>query len=471
MSITPHFMRIPLSRWRGLWLEHYRPTITLAIPLIAGQLAMIGVWTADIVMMGGISADALAAGIQANRLYQVLYFIALGLTIAVSPLTSQALGAKQRRMARRVMRQGLWLALIYAVITMLPMWHGETLLLLLGQDSGLARDADLFLKMLAPGIIPTYFYFVLRQYILAHKRPMMPLLVNVLGVVLNIVLNSIFIHGHLGMPQLGFAGIGLATSLTFGVMSASLALYIHICPPFSFTRPFARFFRFDPKIMWRLFTIGLPIGMTLFAEAGMFITAGLYIGLYGKVAVAASGIANQIAAITYMVPLAVAQVSTIRVGHEAGAKQPQRAINAGVAALVLTFAVTSVLTILLLIWPQAFINAFLRLDDVDYHAVLAIALPMVIIVAIFQIVDGVQAVLISILRGINDTKWPAVISVFSYWPIGLGSGILLTGHLGLGPVGVFWGLLLGLSVCSLLLFIRCLLTHRKIKATGQIMLS
>jgi MATE family multidrug resistance protein len=456
---------------RSAWGEHYHSTITLAIPLIIGQVAMIGIWTADIVMMGGISADALAAGTQANRLYQPLYFLALGLTIAVSPLTAQALGAKRRRIARRVMRQGLWLALIYAVITIIPMWHGEDLLIALGQDVGLAKDADLFLKMLAPGIIPTYFYFVFRQYILAHKRPLMPVVANLLGVGLNIFLNGVFIHGYFGMPELGFAGIGLATSLTFTFMAASLALCIHTQKPFSFTRPFARFFRFDTEIMWRLFTVGLPIGVTLLAETGMFIIAGLYIGVYGKIAVAASGIATQIAATAYMVPLAIGQASTIRVGHEAGAGDAQNVIRAATSALVVTLAITSFLTVILLIWTEDFINAFLNFDDLDYQDVVALAVPMVLVVALFQVVDGLQAVLTSVLRGINDTKWPAVISVFSYWCVGLLSGVVLAEKFGWGPVGVFWGLFLGLAVGCVLLFIRGLNSKRKINATGRIMLA
>ncbi|MEK9860970.1 MAG: MATE family efflux transporter, partial [Alphaproteobacteria bacterium] len=171
------------------WLSHAWPTITLSIPLVIGQVAMISIWTADIVMMGLIDADSLAAGTLANRLYQPMYFIAIGLTLAVSPLTSQALGAGSRRQARRVMRQGLWIAVAYGGLTMIPMWNGEVLLLMLGQDPDLAAQADLFLKLLAPGMIPTYLYFVLRHYVSAHKLPMPPVIINLVGVFINIGLN------------------------------------------------------------------------------------------------------------------------------------------------------------------------------------------------------------------------------------------------------------------------------------------
>ncbi|MGU9961841.1 MAG: MATE family efflux transporter [Candidatus Puniceispirillales bacterium WSBS_2018_MAG_OTU23] len=452
------------------WMSHYIATIALSIPLIIGQVAMVSVWTADIVMMGGISADALAAGTQASRLYQPLYFIAIGLTLAVSPLTSQALGAGSRRQARRIMRQGIWLAVIYALVTMIPMLNGEALLLLLGQDPEIAHHADLFLKLLAPGMIPTYIFFVLRNYVSAYKRPLPPVIITVLGVGLNVLLNYIFINGLFGLPELGLAGIGLATSLTFTAMALVMAIYINTQKPFSTIRPFARMFRLDKTVMMRLFVVGLPIGVTLFAETGMFIVAGLYIGLYGKVAVAASGIANQIAATAYMIPLAISQASTIRVGHEAGGGRALSAIRAGISSVVLTLTITAVLTVILLTWTDQFIGMFLNNADALFNDVLAIAIPMVTVVAIFQVVDGLQSIFTSILRGINDTKWPAIISVFSYWGIGVTSGIILAGTIGWGPIGVWWGLFLGLSTGTMLLFWRCLRTAKKIKASGKIVL-
>ena len=142
--------------------------------------------------------------------------------------------------------------------------------------------------------------------------------------------------------------------------------------------------------MKQLLVVGLPIGVTLFAETGMFIVAGFYIGLYGKIAVAASGIANQIAAVAYMVPLAISQAATIRVGHEAGAGRTQEAINAALAGIMVTIGITLVLTVILLIWTEGFIALFLNPDDFQFSAVMTVAIPMVVVVAIFQLVDGLQ---------------------------------------------------------------------------------
>lgn len=448
------------------WRDHYIATLILSLPLVVGQVAMIGVWTADIVMLGWISTDALAAGTQANRLYQPFYFIALGLTLAVSPLTAQALGAGSRRQARRVMRQGLWLAVVYGVITLIPLWFGRDLLLALGQDAELAENAGPFLRMLAPGLIPTYIYFVLRNYVSAHKRPMPPVIVNLCGVVINIILNKVLSEGLFGLPAMGLAGIGLATSITFTSMALMLAIYMNLRPPFRFTRPFARLNRMDWTITRRLLIIGFPISMTLLAETGMFIIAGLYIGLFGTVAVAASGIANQIAAVSFMVPLAISQAATIRVGHEAGAGKRDDLMRAGIAAVVLTLLICLVLTLLLAVFSKAFIGAFLNTDDPAFLAVLTLGVPMVMITALFQLADGLQVVFTSILRGINDTRVPAILSIICYFGVGGSCGYMLATPLGMGPIGVWWGLLLGLTSGAVLIGGRCLLIRQRIR-NGQ----
>ena len=300
---------------------------------------------------------------------------------------------------------------------------------------------------------------------------MPPVVITCIGVVVNIILNAVLSNEYLGLPALGFAGIGLATSLTFTLMAVMLAGYVHTQKPFRFTRPFARMFKFDFSIMKQLLVVGLPIGVTLFAETGMFIVAGFYIGLYGKIAVAASGIANQIAAVAYMVPLAISQAATIRVGHEAGAGRTHEAINAALAGIMVTIGITLVLTVILLIWTEGFIALFLNPDDIQFSAVMTVAIPMVVVVAIFQLVDGLQCIFTSVLRGINDTRWPAVISIFSYWCVGVASGIYIASQWGWGPIGVWWGLFLGLTAASVFLLIRCISQAQKIIRVGRIMLN
>ncbi|MEC8728926.1 MAG: MATE family efflux transporter, partial [Pseudomonadota bacterium] len=152
------------------WSFHFWATLKLALPLMIGQIALISIWTADIVMMGWINTDALAAGTQANRMYQPLYFIAIGLTLAVSPLTSQALGGKKQRIARQVLRMGIWMAVLYGLFTIIPMWYGETILLWLRQDPAIAEHASIYLRLMGLGMPFTFVFFVLRNYISAYQK-------------------------------------------------------------------------------------------------------------------------------------------------------------------------------------------------------------------------------------------------------------------------------------------------------------
>ena len=437
------------------WSHHFWATIRLSFPLMLGQIALISIWTADILMMGWISTDSLAAGTQANRMYQPLYFIAIGLTLAVSPLTSQALGARRQRIARQVLRMGIWMATIYGLVTIIPLWHGQTILLWLRQDPAVAEQASTYLRFVGLGMAPTFVYFVLRNYVSAYQKPIPPVIINMIGVCVNVFLNYVFIHGVFGLPAMGLAGIGLATSLTFTIMVILLAGYMIKNRQIGRTRPFSRLTRFKPDVMKRLLFVGFPIGLTLLAETGMFIVGGIYMGVFGIAAVAASGIGNQLAAITYMVPLAISLATTIRIGHAAGANHVRDAIRAGLVSVYITIAITLMMSIIIMLEKDTVTRLFLNNDDALFYEVMAHASGMLLIVAIFQLFDGLQSVFVSALRGISDTRMPALISILSYWGVGVVSGYVLATPMGLGPIGVWIGMAIGLAAATLILGIRC----------------
>ena len=447
--------------------DHLWATLTLSFPLMIGQIALISIWTADIIMMGWINTDALAAGTQANRMYQPLYFIAIGLTLAVSPLTSQALGGKKQRIARQVLRMGIWMAILYGLFTIIPMWHGEAILLWLRQDPAIAEHAALYLRLMGVGMPFTFVFFVLRNYISAYQKPIPPVIITCIGVVINIILNQAFAMGWFGLPAMELAGIGLATARTFILMVFMLIIYMVTNKHIGRTRPFGRLLRFNPKVMKRLLIVGFPIGLTLLAETGMFIVGGIYMGIFGIAAVAASGISNQIGAVAYMIPLAISLATTIRIGHAAGANQPNEAIRAGIMSVLLVTSITLVLTVIIYLFRAELVQLFLNPDDALYDAVMTYAVAMIIIVAIFQLFDGLQSVFIAALRGISDTRMPALISIFCYWGIGLTSGYILATPLDYGPIGIWIGITIGLIAATCILGWRCWQTRNRLKHSGH----
>ena len=221
----------------------------------------------------------------------------------------------------------------------------------------------------------------------------------------------------------------------------------------------------------RLLHTGVPIGLTIVAEAGMFIAVTFLIGLFGTAALAAAAIANQIAAVTFMIPIAIAQASTVRVGNFAGAADRANLSRSAGATFWIGIAATAATMVILLIWPEFLIGLFLTGKDAMFAEVMALALPMLLLTALFQIPDGVQAIAMSVLRGVNDTRIPAIVAITSFWISGVAVGALAGFSLGFGPTGVWGGLLLGLSVASLILTMRMMRAMRRIRDGGRILLA
>jgi len=215
----------------------------------------------------------------------------------------------------------------------------------------------------------------------------------------------------------------------------------------------------------------VPIGLTIVAEAGMFIAVTFIIGLFGTAALAAAAIANQIAAVSFMIPIAVAQASTIRVGNYAGAGDRPNLTRSASATFWIGIVVTLITTLILLVWSQQLISLFLDSGDAMFADVLALALPMLVLTALFQVPDGVQAIAMSILRGLNDTRAPGMIAIGSFWITGVAVGTLAGHQFALGPSGVWGGLLIGLSVAALLLTFRMRRALRRVRDGGRILVA
>jgi len=225
----------------------------------------------------------------------------------------------------------------------------------------------------------------------------------------------------------------------------------------------------DWHVTWRITRIGFPIGLTIVAESGMFIAIGLIIGIFGTAALAASAIANQIAAIAFMVPIALGQAGTIRVAHFAGAGDRENLRRSALSVIIVGIVVTSITMVILLAAPFQLIDIYLNHDDLLLDEVVALAMPMVLIAALFQIPDGLQGIANSILRGMNDTRITAVLAISSFWLVGVGGGTLIGVGLGYGPVGVWSGLLLGLVAASSTLMWRVIRALRHLRAGGNIL--
>ena len=442
--------------------------VRLSIPLGIAQLISIGIMTSDIWVMGRLGSFDLAAGGLAIRYYQPFYFFALGMLVVVSTLASQALGANDMTSVRRVFRQGMTVSIVFGLLLAIPTISGIWLLPILGQDKNLVSHATPFLIISAFTLPLMFLFLVMRFFSAAYGKPYVQMLGAIIALICNLIGNELLAFGIPGVPALGLVGIALSTAICFFVGTLSMGLIIGLRAPFRQIGPFRRLWVMDWQISRKILKVGTPNGVMVMSETGMFAVASIMMGVFGTAALAATAIATQLAGICFMIPLSIAQANAILIGRAAGSKDIQKVARMSLISFGLGLAVTSVMTLLIFLFHKPLIDIFLRKDDPLQQAVTDFAIPFLLITALFQIVDGTQAIASSILRGINDTAIPALIGFICFWGGGLFTGYLLAFKLGVGPNGIWFGLACGLSLASLVLTARCFRFLSKMKASNKV---
>lgn len=423
----------------------------LSGPIAIGQLISISMLTADFWMMGRLGAFDLASGSLAVRVYQPFYFLALGLLSVIASMVAQSIGAGRPEIARRIYRQGLILAVVLGGIFMLPILFGANILILLGQDAEIASYATPFFIYAAVGFPFTLLFLTMRFFTFGHRRIGPQLIASTFMLGLNIALNPVLAYGLYGMPEMGLAGIALATTISYASTCLILGCLIGLLPPFRETKPYQNWWRPDFALMKTMLKVGGPNACIVASETGMFIVAAFIVGLFGASALAAVAIANQIAAVVFMFPLAVSQSCAIMVGQSAGAGRYSDVQAFGWAGGVAGVLIALPLTLLLAFYPEFLAGLFLREGDQLAAQTLEIVIPMLWITALFQASDGAQAIFTANLRGLNDTRVPAIYGLVCFWGVGIGSGAFMALYLEWGPVSVWSGLALGLTLNALIL--------------------
>jgi MATE family multidrug resistance protein len=437
------------------WSSELRATLALAWPLILANLTMQLIQATDVVLLGWLGPKELAAAALALSLSFGMILFALGVLTATSPMIASVLGARFNavRDVRRTFRQGLWAAALMAVPTLIVLWNAEKVILSFGQDAELARLAGWFLRGYM-WVIPTWMLFqVMRNFVSALERPGWVLVISTVGIPLNAIVSWSLIFGHLGLPELGLIGGGVGSSIVWAAMALALAIVILTDRQFRRFHLFGRFWRPDWPRFRQLFKLGGPIGLTMGFEGAVFSAAAYLMGLFGASSVAAHQIALQIAATTFMVPLALGQATTVRVGLAYGRKDREGIGLAGWTSFGLSTVFMTVMAGLMFAFPHQLITLFLA-DTPENAEVIALGVSFLRIAALFQIVDGWQVVGAGMLRGIHDTRVPMVFALVGYWAIGLGVGVALAFEMEWRGVGIWTGLAAGLGVVAVLMLWR-----------------
>jgi len=444
------------------WWREVRAMVALAYPLVLTNLAQALIATTDVVLLGWAGAHALAAASLGVNLVNACVFFGTGLVSAAAPMIAQALGERSNavRDVRRTVRLAMWVSVALAVPMWLLLWQAKPILLLFGQQPDLARDAVRLVHPMMIGLLPLFFYYVLRAFVSALEQPIWAFVIGAVAVVLNALLNYALIFGRFGLPPLGLFGAGLGSAVSNLFMFVGMALVVTRQRRFRRFHLFGNWWRADWARFRGLWRIGLPIAVTVGFEVTIFNCAVFLMGLIGTAELAAHAIAIQLAALCFMIPLGLAQAATVRVGLAFGRGDAAGVSHAGRAALAITMVVMALTATILLSLRTELVALFLEPHSLAERHVASLAVSFLGIAALFQFFDGAQAVGAGMLRGLQDTFVPMLLALVGYWIVGLGTAVVLAFWLGWGGLGVWIGLAAGLASVAVLMVGRWMLRAR-----------
>lgn len=427
-------------------IREVRRTATLALPLIVGHLSTALVAFVDAVLAGRHGAGTLAAVATGAAIWQTCFYVLMGVLLALPPFVSQFDGAGRREEIGPLFRQALWLAAGLGLCLFAYLSAAPALLALLGVPPDIRVGAVDFLQGVRWGV-PALALYLAHRFLSEGMHWTLPtMVIGIAGVALLAPLGYVLMFGAAGLPGLGARGLGYATAIMLWLQAAAFCLYMARARRFAHLRLYARL---DPP-RWEpiagLLRVGVPTAVMVFMEGSMFAMAALILSHLGERPVAAHQIALNVSTLMFMIPMGLAEATTVRVGFGVGANDPgavRRAAIAGFAVMLLTQLLSGLVVTL----------ANHRLAALYTHdaAVATLAASLMLWYVAVQIPDGVQVLSAGSLRGLKDTRLPMVLTALSYWVVGLPLGAFLALRAGYGPHGMWIGIGAGVSVAAVLL--------------------
>ncbi len=440
-------MRLMTAPEDNNWLAHAKPMLRLSGPLIVNYLAVAGMHFADAVMAGRLGADALAAVAIGGSVWLIGFSFSLGLLMAISPIVARHFGAGQYDLIGRYVRQGIYLGFALGLpLIVMAQYAVEPLLTWIGIDAEFRGLTVGYVKAIMFGAPGIFIFLVLRFTTegLGHTRPIM--FTSVIALSCNVFLNYVLMFGKFGAPALGVVGCGIASAISMWLVAAALGLYMVLSP---FYRRFDLFSRVAPlrmSVLREMIVLGVPIAITITAEAGLFGAVSILMGTRGVEITAAHQIAINFASTMFMIPVALSSASTIRVGQLLGAGNLRGARVSGAVGIGMCALFMAISALFMLVFRDAVVSLY-----TDDPAVRSIAISLLLMAAIFQVADGVQIGAAAALRGYKDTRVPMFVNMFAYWVLAFPLAFLAAITFKAPPNYTWGGFIVGLGTAAILL--------------------
>ncbi len=429
----------------SLFIES-RQTLKLAFPLVIGQVSQMLLGVADTVMIGKLGVTELAVLTFANSLFYVPFVFGIGVLTSISVFTAGAKGSNDEAAGRASCRHGMYVAVVLGILLFLLMIGISLNLGIFGQPEDVEVQTGTYFQIVMGSMIPGLMALALKNHADALDRPWPPFWIFLGGVVLNVFLNWVMIYGNLGFPEWRLDGAAWATLISRVAIVVAMFVWLYRGKGM---RQWVPYHWFKPPVfseIRKFLAIGIPASIQMICEVSAFSAAGLMMGRFGETAMAAHQVALMCAATAFMIPLGLSMALSVRIGQASGAGQLERLRPIAVSGwwMAAGFALAAVLVF-------TFFGEWLASLFIEEAPVIELAAAILMVVGIFQLVDGLQVGSVAMLRGLHDARMPALIGFVAYWVIGVPTAVLLSIRFGYGAVGVWAGLGIGLGVACVTL--------------------
>ena len=446
----------PLKKKLKQLLPYSKSVLSLSGPLIIGQIGFVLMGATDTIMVGHVSADALAAAGVANAVFFLVMVLSIGIGSVISPMIAQAKSAGNKEEIRKIYTNG-WLISVLSGIVLTGMVALLALNFdLFGQKDEVGPQAANFLMLLSLSSLPFSVFFFLKQISDGASEAKYSMVVTIVGLLLNLILCWVLIFGKLSAPAMGLNGAAWATVITRVVMMAMMWAILKYETKFKQLLNFPSKSAFDKIIFLRILKQGVPAGLQYFFEIGAFSGAAIYIGKLGVYQLAAHNVAINLASVTYMIISGVSIAASIKVGDAMGQNKMNKVRKTGIAAILTGLVIMSGFALLFLVLDYPLVRLYTADPNVIHYAT-----GLVMIAGLFQLFDGTQAIGLGILRGASDVKIPTLVTLIAYWGIGVPLGVYLAFHTSYNVYGMWFALLSALLFASIMHTLRFISITRK----------
>lgn len=420
------------------------------MPLFIAQFAQTAMGFVDTVMAGGVSSTDMAAVAIASSIWLPCILFAVGVLMAIVPLTAQAHGAQYLKEIPKTGQQGLYLSLLLVPPIAIILFNASIIIQLMDIEPSLAAITESYLLVMILAIAPFLLFQAMRNYIegLSLTKPAM--VIGFLGLLANIPLNWIFVYGKFGAPALGGVGCAVATAIVYWLMAIALAIYILYSKKLQKVALFKQFSKPDLKLLFNISKLGIPVAIAMFFEVTIFASIAVLIAPLGADVVASHQIAINFSTMIFMLPMSIASAVSIRVGYNLGQQKNDWAKQSSYAGLLFGLGLSVITAALTIIFREQIAQLYSS-DPV----VIKLAVILILFSAVYQCVDALQVVAAGALRGYKEMNAIFIRTFIAYWIVGLPLGYLLamTDFItpAMGAQGFWIGITLGLTVAAILL--------------------